>query len=273
MSKNHKKPCPEQYRKSGEVVAKAVEQTDPKIIWEGWNGVLLVEGMRFSVADVEVYSSGKTVRAVHVLDAPAGTELSGLGGSETYVTVAQLHMNQFDSRLHVVATKEIQNRIWICLNRILVEAEIKTVNRPVPQENRPNEKKYSRKISPSFEDFVAGVPSEYCFDKGSPYAVFKIRLESYTAKSGEVMQVPVILVVSIEAEHSLCGLVTVGTKFFHNKLFSAGEPNFRNTHASSQLKMWKFLRLLYAAHRNKETRHLRKVDASFPPKLTLVPTT
>lgn len=274
MSKNHRKSSPEQYHGKNSMVPKVVEQTDLRLIWEGWKGILLAEGMHFSVADVDVYSSGKPVRAVRVLDAPSGTELFGLGGSATYVTVAQLHMNEFASRLHEETEKEAQNRIWACLNRILVESMLKTVNRLVPQENRPQGKKYLRKISPSFKEFALCIPSEYCFDKGSPYAVFKVRLELQKPKTGWVMrQVPAIILVSVQVGHSLYGLVPVGTKVPHKMLSWTGNPKFKSIHASAQFQMWKFLRSLYAAHRDKEFKDIQNAEGvRCQPKLTLVPT-
>lgn len=233
------------------VKAKELIQIDPMILWNGFSGPVEIAGMRFRVTKKPM-GDGNEVKIVHVFAAPLGTALHGLGGSEVYVTLAQLHFQEFQSRLREGSSKWLeQKRIWEFLHDVFVTAGIKMKPqaRPASPSKAAHEqhRKQGMKYSTSVEDFVSGTPGTYCFDEYSPQAGFRVKLSQ--SQFGAGRQVPLVELLSVEAGHPLYMYCRPGSFLYHNTLSQRNIPDFKGTRAGDCQKMWEFLTDMLTEHR------------------------
>lgn len=243
----------EQGKNGGCVDKKAASepvQTDPKVLWRGWSGPVEIEGMRFCVTKKRV-GDNATIKIVNVLTAPQGTELHGLGGTNVYVTVVQLHFREFQSRLREGSSKWLeQKRIWDFLHSVFIANGIKTTLRANPTVTfdlaQGQRQEQGVKTSASIGDFIPGTPGWYCFDEHSPQAVFRVKFAA--CKLGVLKQVQVVKLESVEAGHPLYGYSRPGTFLYHNTLAWGKMPNFKGSHAGDSQKMWEFLTDMLTEH-------------------------
>lgn len=231
--------------------AKELIQTDPMILWKGFSGPVEIAGMRFRVTK-KVMGDRNEVKIVHVFAAPLGTELHGLGGAEVYVTLAQLHFQEFQSRLREGSSKWLeQKRIWEFLHGVFVAAGIKLKHqtRPTSSSKAPREqyRKPDIKTSASVESFALGTLDVYCFDEGSLQAVFLVKLSR--SQFGAGRQVPIVELISVEAGHPLYMYCRPGSFLYHSTLFQRKTPDFKGTRAGDCQKMWEFLTDVLTEHR------------------------
>lgn len=234
---------------------KELIQTDPMILWNGFSGPVEIAGMRFRVTK-KVMSDEREVKIVHVFTAPFGTALHGLGGSEVYVTLAQLHFQEFQSRLREGSRKWLeQKRIWGFLHDVFVATGIKMKPqaRPVPALNAAHEqhRKQGMKYSASVEDFILGTLGTYCFDEHSPQAGFRVKPTQ--SQFGAGRQVPLVELVSVETGHPLHMYCRPGSFLYHNTLSQKNIPDFKGTRAGDCQKMWEFLTDMLAKYRGSST--------------------
>jgi hypothetical protein len=230
---------------------KELIQTDPMILWNGWSGPVEIAGMRFRVTK-KTMGDGREVKIVHVFAAPRDTELHGLGGLDVYVTVAQLHFQDFRSRLREGSSKWLeQKRIWEFLHGVFVAVGIKTVHRDKPSVSsklaRDQHQRQEVKTSASIEDFILGTPGAYCFDKHSSQAVFRVKLTA--SQFGTARQMPVVELMSVDLGHPLCIYCRSGTFLYHDTLARERTPDFKGARAGDLQKMWEFLTDMIAEHR------------------------
>lgn len=218
-------------------------QTDPIVLWNGWSGPVEIAGMRFEVEKMEM-PDDRLVKVVKVLAAPAGTELSGIGGSGVYVTLAQLYSQEFQSRLREGSTKWVQQkRIWDFLHGVFVAAGIKT--KPQTKSAVSSGTTQSKRgTSASIEGLIAGTLGVYCFNEQAPRAVFEVR--GTRARTGTSL---VVELVSIEHGHQIYDYCRKGTYLFHDTLSKKHIPDFRGERAGDTQKMWEFLTDIIAEYR------------------------
>ncbi len=210
-------------------------QVDPMILWNGWSGQVEIAGMRFEVEKKKM-PDGQLVKVVKVRAAAGGTKLYGLGGSDVYVTVTQLHFGEFQSRLREGSSKWLeQKRIWDFLHSVFVAAGIKTKPQPKPAAvSGPTQPKLE--IVTSIKDFMFGVLGVYCFDKQAPRAFFQVR----GARTSTVKSLVVDL-VSVEHGHPLCNYCRPGTYLFLDDITRDRTPDFKGAYAGDCQKAWEFL--------------------------------
>lgn len=231
--------------------AKELIQTDPMILWNGFSGPVEIAGMRFRVTK-KIMGDNNEVKIVHVFAAPFGTSLHGLGGSEVYVTLAQLHFQEFQSRLREGSRKWLeQKRIWEFLHDIFVAEGIKM--KPQARSTSPlkatheQHRKPEMKTSASIEDFALGALGVYCFDGSSPQAVFRVKPSQ--SQFGAGRQVPIAELISVEAGHPLHMYCRLGSFLYHNTLSQKNIPDFKGPRAGDLQKMWEFLTDMLADYR------------------------
>src|SRR3989339_141095 len=237
-------------------------QKDPKILWEGWSGPVEIGGMRFHVVK-EKTNGAELKKAIYVLDAPPGTELYGLGGSDVYVTVAQLHFEEFRSRIPEDSRLYKEAKcIWDFLHRVFVEAGFETVK---PSKARARATPASLNVSASVKDFVAGILGVYCFDEHSPKAVFEVKYVSLDDKSEQSKKdVLVVELILAETGHPICEYCRPKTYMFHKLLAWGNQPNFKGARAGDAQKLWEFLADKVVEHRGMETAHERQTVPFIP---------
>ncbi len=104
-------------------IAKLTIPSDPKLIWDGKEGLVEIGGMHFRV--LEKSNGEYKFQAVRVDFASQGTELSDLSGSTIYVTVAKLHNQKFLSSFKEGSGLwHKQKRIWEFLRGEFTKAGI-----------------------------------------------------------------------------------------------------------------------------------------------------
>lgn len=102
-----------------------VVSTKSENIWRGYCGLVETAGMIFRVSK-QKHSSGHEFRAIHVVSAPAGTELYGLAGSRVYVSVADLHWMNFRSPFKEgTMDYHRQERIWNFFDKLFTKLSLK----------------------------------------------------------------------------------------------------------------------------------------------------
>lgn len=244
---------PEQYQPK---LVKESIQDDPMVLWNGWSGPVEVAGMRFRVTKNKKLEGKDPFNVINVLAAPQGTELYGLGGSDIYVSVAQVHLPEFRSRLDEGSAKWLaQKRIWEFLHGVFVANGIKTMPQPKPTAaSKPVHTDHPEKkmnTSASIEDFILGVLGNYCFDGDSSRAVFRVKL--IQDKFDLTKKMLVVEIVSVETGHPIHKYSRQGTFVFHKTLAFGKIPNFKGTRAGDCQKMWEFLTDIIAEHRGTRT--------------------
>ncbi|MHB1118130.1 MAG: hypothetical protein ACYCZ7_01185 [Minisyncoccota bacterium] len=213
-----------------------------------------INSVRFRVVKVEVGAEKTPIKVVKVFAAPAGTKLHGLGGSDVYVTVSQLHYATFQSRLiEGSKTWEQQKRIWDFLSDAFIKAGLKGAPR-----EKPTQANTQKPLAPSasIEDFRTGVLGMYCFEDSSPRAKFEVKFTPYRPK-GKVFQavkdVLCVKLVSVEPGHPLYEYCRPGTRLFHEVLSWKKTPGFNGPYAGDLQKMWELLTDMIAVHRVMQT--------------------
>lgn len=250
-------PKPASYAPKQKAVTEA-PRTDPAIIWNGWNGVVEIQGMRFRSSRERIGDGTREVLKVSVLFAPAGTELYGLAGSKILVTVPQLHRPFFRSIFKEGSVDcKRQERLWNFLNKIFLELGMKQP--PVVRQNpRPSmsntQARQTSKVSGSIDDLASGVSGMYSFeDVGQPQAHFQVKTMKYTNhKTHEEKTALIVEAVTIDYGHKLYDSVRTKPRkpfVFHNQLSWERVPNFNGACAGASEKIWEFLTELIAKHR------------------------
>lgn len=234
---------------------KELIQTDPVILWNGFSGPVEIAGMRFRVTK-KVMGDENEVKIIHVFAAPLGTALHGLGGSDVYVTLAQLHFQEFQSRLREGSSKWLeQKRIWEFLHDVFVAAGIKMKHQAKPAASskvaQGQHQKQDIKTSASVGDFISGSLGVYCFDEGASKAVFRVKLSQ--SQFGAGRQVPMVELVSVEVGHPLSSYCRPGSFLYQSTLFQRNIPDFKGPRAGDCQKMWEFLTDMLADRRQTQS--------------------
>lgn len=237
-------------------------QKDPKILWEGWSGPVEIGGMCFHVVK-EKTNGAELKKAIYVLDAPLGTELYGLGGSDVYVTVAQLHFEEFRSRIPEDSRLYKEAKcIWDFLHRVFVEAGFETVK---PSTTRVKAAPTFLNVSASVKDFIVGTLGVYCFDEHSSKAVFEVKYISLDDKSEQSKKDALVIeLILIETGHPICEYCRTKTYMFHNLLAWGKQPNFKGARAGDTQKLWEFLADKIEEHRDMEIAQERQAVPFVP---------
>lgn len=197
--------------------------TDLKLIWEGKEGFVEHNGIRFRVSTEEV--NGHPFRAVRVDFAPKnGTELSDLSGADTYIAVSKLHRPEFVSPLPEGSKgRETQERIWNFLRGEFAkagitggEAKVKPVSvaasvvpQPKPVAKKPQD---SYKGSSDLGQLASGFYGYYAH--GKPGARVLIRVRSHVSKTNG-RERSVVELIRCEKGNSLHGKCELGTHIPH----------------------------------------------------------
>lgn len=244
-------PTPDYTRKTKVVAEQA--QTNPENIWNGWIGNVDIKGMRFRVSKKKSVAGDKEFRVVHVLTAPDGTELCGVGESNIYVTVAQIHLPKFRSSFESTSEmSKIQERIWSFFHGYFVEIGIKKANQQTHVKAITGLPGKIKTIpSSSVNDLIAGVPGVYSFENSTtPAALFRIKTIPYSFHgTKELKQVLVVETLAVDLGHQLCDYVQKWVFIYHNQLLWGKIPNFKGASAGEQHKLWEFLSDLIAEYR------------------------
>lgn len=250
-------PKPASYAPKQKAVTEA-PKTDPAILWNGWNGVVEIQGMRFRSSKKKLGEGSRESLQVSVLFAPAGTELYGLAGSKILVTVPQLHRPFFRSIFKEGSVDcKRQERLWNFLNKVFLELGLKQpqVERQKPRSAMPNtQPRQASKVSGSVDDLASGVAGVYSFeDVGQPQAFFQVRMIPHKShKTGEEKRARIVEALSINPGHKLYNCVRTYPRkpfVYHDLLLWEGVPNFKGAFAGDSEKIWEFLTELIAKHR------------------------
>ncbi len=258
--KNAQNHPPDSYKPKQRAVIET-PQTDPAILWNGLNGIMEIQGMRFRSSKNKLDGERCGSPQISVLSAPAGTELYGLAGSSIYVTVLKLRLPTFQSNFPVVSVDyKRQERLWNFLNKVFIETGLKQAPaqrkhaKPMAVRERCHSNKQNTKVSSSIDDLVSGVLGRYSFEKnGEPQAYFQMKTMEYTSyKAREKKQVLIVEAVSVSPGHKLYDYVRTKPRkpfVFHDQLSRDNVPNFKGDYAGDSEKMWEFLTELIAKHR------------------------
>lgn len=242
-------PRPESYAPKQKAVTEA-PKTDPAIIWNGWNGIVEIQGMRFRSSKKKLDEGSRESLQVSVLFAPSGTELYGLAGSKIFVTVPQIHSHEFRSwNKEGTVDHKRQKRLWDFLNNLFLELGMK---QPPVVRQRPNHS--STNVSTSVEDLVLGVLGRYSFEEdGQPRAFFRMKMLSYKSKeTGEEKHTRIVEALTINTGHELYDYVRTQYRkpfVYHDLLSRENVPSFKGEYAGDSEKIWEFLTKLIAKHR------------------------
>lgn len=250
-------PRPESYAPKQKAVTEA-PKTDPAIIWNGWNGIVEIQGMRFRSSKKKLGEGSRESLQVSVLFAPSGTELYGLAGSKIFVTVPQIHSHEFRSwNKEGSVDHRRQKRLWDFMNNLFLELGMKQppVVRQKPGSLMPDTQPHqASKVSGSVDDLASGVAGVYSFeDAGQPQAFFQVRMIPHKSyKTGEEKHARIVEALSINPGHKLYNCVRTYPRkpfVYHDLLLREGVPNFKGAFAGDSEKMWEFLTELIAKHR------------------------
>lgn len=249
-------PVPDSYKPKQKSAIEA-PQTDPMILWNGWSGIVEIQGMRFRSSKNNLANGKCGSPQISVISAPSGTDLYGLAGSSIYVTVLRLRsMTTFRSNFAEGSVDyKRQERLWSFLNKIFLDLGLKQSPAHHQRAKRAVvSNKENTKVSNSVDDFASGVLGVYSFEKnGEPSACFKVKMMEYTNyKTLEKKQALIVEAMSINPGHELYDYVrTTPMKpfVFHDQLSWTRPPNFKGGYAGDSEKIWEFLTDTIAKHR------------------------
>lgn len=239
MCKKHHKKAPEQYTQKPKVVQESV-CTDLSALWNGWRSRLVEHGgMKFRVADKAI--KGKSIMAITVFSAPAGTLLRGFDKKDVYLSLKQVQAGEFFSSLEKGSEQRKDcETLWNYLHEAFVAAGLKKVVRQkrVVSKTEP--------MSSDIGDLLAEKTGMYSFDaKGKPRAVFEIA--EIVRDDGKAKRL--VKLVSAQKGHPVYGCAQ-WTHLHFSMLYCEGEPVLYGKQAGDMYKVWEYLTGLIAKHRS-----------------------
>ncbi len=245
-------PAPASYKARPKVAVENIQK--PEIVWNGWEGVTLIKGVKFMVRRIDT-AKKQGVPVVFVLDADYDSGLFDLIGSKTYLTVGRVRQAFFGSSLQEGSHgRKAQQCIWGFLDKYFVEEGIKKLQavRPATTVKRVV-KPVSEKLSGEVSGLMDGTFGRYRFEDCSPKAVFLVKEIIHTPKNalkgGMLSRKAVkIQLVSVEPGHPIHGYTRPNTMIFHDELNTGGKREFHGGWAGDQQKMWEYLTDLIAGH-------------------------
>lgn len=241
----------------------------PQAVWDGHHhGLMNATGTLIRVAEKSASDGSYSFNGFTVANAPIGSELADLSGSDIYLTNGQLHSKVFHSKF-VEGSKlyKQQYRIWLFLRKFFMDLGIAQDIAPKLADEKPVQKPEC-KTSDSVADFTAGVLGNYCFGKEGPCAVVALKqgvvAPQFAGRVGSSLKVELM---SMDVGHPLFGYAENGTYVFHNLLACGNMPDFKGLRAGECMKLWEYLTDIIAGHRKVSKKAvLNLVAVSHDPK-------
>lgn len=186
-----------------------------KIIWEGSNvGLVRLHDMTFRIKRLTVHG-GDTITVVYVHEAKKGTELEGLTGNETFVSLGMLHLPMFRSKLTRQKELDVQLRMYNFLRHVFQEEGLL----PTPTKHVHVVAAESFKTSPASR-LMSCKNGFYDFSKDADKLIVKL------FKGKEEYEIEI---VQISGEHPLkknnidVGFAIPSAKFYNKRSFDNDE--------------------------------------------------